>query len=364
MLRKDCSIEHESTAGKKSMTTIRDVASKAEVSIATVSRVVNGNRPVLSDVRDRVLKAIRELDYRPNYLARGLRQRNTCMIGLIIPDNSNPFYAELARAIEDAGFAAGYSVILCNSDLSEEKQQAYVDVLLSHKVDGVILIDIKGAESNALEHILAENIPAVLANIEKPVPTVDQVIVDHHQGGYLAGHYLAGLNHQRIGCITIPQPDSYQSYRIVGFRQALSEVGIELTTEDFAMGNGRYENGYEAMQELLQRRPDLTAVFVFNDLMALGAMNALHAQGIRVPEDISIIGYDNIFYASTFEPALTTIAQPIAAIGQECIARLLERIHQPEKQPVHTSLAVELIERSSCRRLPVVTNSRAESRSF
>src|SRR5947209_13347522 len=337
MLRKDWSIEHGSTAGKKSMTTIRDVASKAEVSIATVSRVVNGNRSVLTDVRERVMKATRELDYRPNYLARGLRHRNTCMLGLIIPDNSNPFYAEVARAIEDAGFAAGYSVILCNSDLSEEKQQAYVDVLLSHKVDGMILFDIKGAESKALERILAENIPAVLANIETPVPTVDQVIVDHYQGGYLAGQYLSGLNHRRIGCITLPQPDSYQLYRIVGFRQALSEAGIELTTEDFALGNGRYENGYEAMQELLQRRPDLTAVYVFNDLMALGAMNGLHAQGIRVPEDISIIGYDNIFYASTFEPPLTTISPPIPARGQAGSARVLQRVDQPEKQPPRTT---------------------------
>src|SRR6266700_6555874 len=142
---------------EKNMVTIRDVASKAEVSIATVSRVVNGNRPVHPHIRERVLKAIEELDYRPNYLARGLRQRNTSMIGLIVPDNSNPFYAEVARAIEDAGFAAGYSVILCNSDLSAEKQQAYVDVLLSHQVDGMILIDIKGAESKALERILAEN---------------------------------------------------------------------------------------------------------------------------------------------------------------------------------------------------------------
>src|SRR6266480_6840758 len=144
------------------MTTIRDVASKAEVSIATVSRVVNGNRPVHAEIRKRVLKAVEELDYRPSLLARGLRQRTTCMIGMIIPDNSNPFYAEVARAIEDAGFATGYSVILCNSDLSEEKQQAYLDVLLSHKVDGMILFDIKGAESKALERILAENIPAVL----------------------------------------------------------------------------------------------------------------------------------------------------------------------------------------------------------
>ena len=121
--------------------------------------------------------------------------------------------------------------------------------------------------------------------------------------------------------------------------------------DGIAIGNGRYESGYKAMQELLQRRPDITAVFVINDLMALGAMNALRAQGVRIPEDISIIGFDNILYSSTFEPALTTIAQPIAAIGQECIARLLERIHQPDKPPTHISLPVELIERSSCRRL-------------
>src|SRR5260370_12408338 len=150
MLRKAWFIEHESAAGKERMTTIRDVASKAEVSIATVSRVVNGNRPVLSDVRNRVLKAIQELDYRPNFLARGLRQCNTCVLGLIILDNSNPFYAEDARAIEDAGFAAGYSVILCNSDLSEEKQQAYVDVLLSHKVARMILFYLHTAQSHAL----------------------------------------------------------------------------------------------------------------------------------------------------------------------------------------------------------------------
>src|SRR5260370_25493322 len=217
MPRKHRFIEHERTVRKKRMTTSRDVARNAEVAIATVSRVVNSNRPVHADIRDRVLKAIKELDYRPNYLARGLRQRNTCMIGLIIPDNSNPFYAELARAIEDAGFAAGYSVILCNSDLSEEKQQAYVDVLLSHKVDGVILIDMKLAALESLERILTENIAVVLANIDRLVPAVDQVMVDDHQGGYLAGQYLVRLNHRHIGCITIFQPFSYEAPLIIGF---------------------------------------------------------------------------------------------------------------------------------------------------
>ncbi len=335
------------------MTTIRDVASKAEVSIATVSRVVNGNRPVHPDIRDRVLKVIEELDYRPNFLARGLRHQTTSMIGLIIPDNSNPFYAEVARAIEDAGFAEGYSVILCNSDLSQEKQQAYIDVLLSHQVDGIILVDIENFIPKGLERILAENVPSVITNRDTLIPTMDQIMVDNHQGGYLAGRYLLRLHHRRIGCINLIDPRAYESPRIAGFRQALSEDEIELTAEDFALGNGRYESGYKAMQDLLQRRPDLSAVFVFNDLMALGAINALRAQGKRVPEDISIIGFDDILYSATFEPALTTIAQPSAAMGQECITQLLARIQQPEKQPTHIILPVELIERSSCRCLAV-----------
>ena len=191
----------------------------------------------------------------------------------------------------------------------------------------------------------------MLANSDTLLPTLDQILIDEHQGGYLAGQYLVSLHHRRIGCITISPPHSYVAKRIVGFRHALAEAGIELTTESFAMGNGRYESGYQAMQELLQHRPDLTAIFVFNDLMALGAISALRAQGIRVPENISIIGYDNILYASAFEPGLTTIAQPITAIGQESITQLLERIQQPEKPPTHITLPVELIERSSCRRL-------------
>ena len=337
------------------MVTIRDVAIKAEVSIATVSRVVNGNRPVQPEIRDRVLKAIEELDYRPNYLARGLRQHTTSMIGLLIPDNSNPFYAEVARAIEDAGFAAGYGVMLCNWDLSEEKLKAYLDILVSHKVDGVILCNWDLSEEKLITYldVLIGNIPVVLANAELLTSTIDQVMVDGYQGGYAAGHYLLRLNHRCIGCIDGSSSYTNQSSRMVGFRQALSEKGIELTAENFAFGNGRYESGYKAMEELYHRRPDLTAVFVFNDLMALGAMNALRSLGKRVPEDLSIIGFDNIFHASTSEPTLTTIAQPIAAIGQECIAQLLERMHLPAKEPVKSMLPVELIERASCRCLPV-----------
>jgi LacI family transcriptional regulator len=331
------------------MVTIRDVASKAEVSIATVSRVVNSNRPVHPDIRDRVLKAVEELDYRPNFLARGLRQSNTCMIGLIIPDNSNPFYAEMARAIENAGFAAGYSVILCNSDLSDEKQQAYLDVLISHKVDGIILIDNEHVIPKGIKRIQEEHIPVIHLNTDTFIPALDQIMADNHQGGYLAGNYLLSLKHRRIGCINVAYPFAHHGSRIVGFQQALAAGGVIVAPEAIAFGNGRYDSGYQAMQDLLQRCPELTAVFVYNDLMALGAINALRLQGIRVPEDLSIIGFDNIFYAAAFEPPLTTIAQPFTAMGQECIARLLERIQQPDKEPTHVILPVELIERASCR---------------
>ncbi len=341
----------ESVVERRNMITIRDVASKAEVSIATVSRVVNGNRPVHPAIRERVLKAVEELNYRPNYLARGLRQSSTCMIGLITPDNSNPFYAEVARAVEDTGFAAGYSVILCNTDLSKERQQAYLEVLVSHKVDGVILIDVEDAPPQGLELLLAEHIPVVHMNIDTRIPNADQIMVDNRQGGYLAGQYLINLNHRHIGCISFAQPNFYGIERIVGFRQALAEGGINLTPDFFTTGNGRHDSGYKATQELIQRHPDLTAIFVFNDLMALGAMNALRVQGKQVPGDVSVIGFDNIFYASAFEPGLTTIAQPIAAMGQESITQLLARIQQPEKPPHHTIFPVELIERASCRRL-------------
>jgi LacI family transcriptional regulator len=226
-------------------------------------------------------------------------------------------------------------------------------VLLSHKVDGVILIDIENAIPKMLERIQAEHIPFIHVNTDTFIPAVDQIMVDNHHGGYLVGQYLLRLKHRHIGCIEFSKAHKktrkHESPRIGGFRQALAEGGIELAEEDLAFGNGRYEDGYTAMQELLQRLPDLTAVFVFNDLMALGAMNAIRAQGRRIPEDISVIGFDNILYASIFEPALTTIAQPIVAMGQECITQLLERIHQPEKAPTHITLPVELIERASCR---------------
>ncbi|MBO0783183.1 MAG: LacI family DNA-binding transcriptional regulator, partial [Ktedonobacteraceae bacterium] len=180
------------------MATIHDVAHKAQVSIATVSRVINGTRFVDPATKERVLSAMRDLDYRPNFVARNLRRHSSRMIGLVVSDNSNPFYAEVARAIEDAGYAEGYSVILCNSDVSAEKQRNYVDILLSYQVDGLIILSGLNV-LNVLERILSSRVPIVVANNEIEGLRVDEVVVDSLRGGCLAAEYLLRLGHRRIG---------------------------------------------------------------------------------------------------------------------------------------------------------------------
>ncbi len=328
--------------------TIRDVARLAGVSVTTVSHVLNETRYVEPETEGRVRRAVEQLGYRPNLLARSLRRRETATIGLLIPDNSNPFFAEVARVIEDAGFTAGYSVILCNSDLSEEKQARYIDVLLAKQIDGLILIS-SGFGPARLERIRSERVPVVIVDRELGDVPVDQVIVDNDQGGCFAGAYLARLGHRRIGCITGPSDITPSAGRLTGFRRALSDAGVELTPDATVRGDGRYASGGEAMDELLRRDLGLTAVFAHNDLMAIGALGALRRAGLRAPEDVSIIGFDDILQAAAMAPALTTIAQPVTELGQVSIRLLLDQIAQRTEQPSRVVLPTTLIERESCR---------------
>lgn len=328
--------------------TIRDVARLASVSVTTVSHVLNGTRYVEPETEERVRRAVEQLGYRPNLLARGLRRRETATIGLLIPDNSNPFFAEVARVIEDAGFAAGYSVILCNSDLSEEKQARYVDVLLAKQVDGLILIS-SGFGPARLERILGARVPVVIVDRELSGVPVDQVIVDNDQGGCFAGEYLVRLGHRRIGCIAGPSDITPSAGRLTGFRRALSAAGVELALDAIVRGDGRYASGDDAMAELIRRDLGLTAVFAHNDLMAIGALSALRRAGLRAPEDISVIGFDNILQAAAMAPALTTIAQPVVELGQVSMRLLLDQIAQQPEQPSRVVLPTILVERESCR---------------
>ena len=334
------------------MTTIQDVAERAGVSISTVSRVINRTVAVDPATERRVREAIDALGYRPNLLARSFRRRVTHTIGLLVPDNSNPFFAEVARAIEDAGFAEGYSVILCNSDLSEVKQATYVDVLLAKRVDGLILTSsglIQTVDGfDVMDRIFDAGVPCVVVDRDLGEMPVDQVLVDNHEGGYLAGRYLTELGHRRFACVVGPSDLTPSAGRIAGFRRALSEASCHLPPEALVRGNGRHDGGVAAAQELLRRGIDFTAVFAFNDQMAVGVIGTLQRAGCRVPEDVSVVGFDDIPEASAMFPAITTVAQPIAEMGGRGVRLLVDRITRRDAPYQRVVLPTRLVERESC----------------
>lgn len=332
------------------MPTIREVAEHAQVSVATVSHVINRTRFVDPETQERVRQSIKALGYRPNLLARSLRRRETRTIGLLVPDNANPFFAEFARVIEDVGFAEGYSVILCNSDRSETKEETYIDVLLAKQVDGLIVISASN-RADLLQRVLDVGVPMVVVDRSPTDLSVSQVLVANDQGGYLAGQHLARLGHRRVGCIGGPSNANPSWGRVGGFARALREVGVELPPEAIVQGDFRYAGGEAGMRTLLERDLRLTAVFAANDLMAIGAMLTLRRVGLRVPDDVSVVGFDNILQASTMIPALTTVEQPVNELGQAAVRLLLDQMLKRTTEPASMTIPTRLVERESCRAL-------------
>jgi LacI family transcriptional regulator, galactose operon repressor len=330
------------------MATIREVAEHAQVSVATVSHVMNQTRFVDPETQERVRQAIKELGYRPNLLARSLRRRETRTIGLLVPDNANPFFAEFARVIEDAGFAEGYSVILCNSDRSETKEAAYIDVLLAKQVDGLIVLSATD-RVDLLQRVLDVGVPLVVVDRNLAGMPVSQVLVANEQGGHLAGRYLAGLGHRRVGCIGGPSDANPSWGRVTGFVRAMREAGADIPPEAIVSGDFRYAGGEAGMRALLDRDLGLTAVFAANDLMAIGAMITLRRAGLRVPDDVSVIGFDNILPASMMIPPLTTVEQPVNELGQAAARLLMDQILKRRIEPACLTIPTRLVERESCR---------------
>jgi LacI family transcriptional regulator, galactose operon repressor len=328
--------------------TMRDVADRAGVSKSTVSHVLNGTRFVEPETEGRVREAIRELGYRPNLLARSFRRRETRTIGLMTPNIANPYWAELASVVERTGYAEGYAVLLGNSNWSVDQACAYIQLLLAKQIDGIVLSS-PIPPITVIDEILAADVPLVLVDHIVEGRSVSVVQVDNHRGGYLAGEYLLRLGHQRVGCIGPPAGSGEACWRVTGFRQAFADTGIALHDGMYVDGDFEYQSGELGVQILLERQPDLTAVFAANDHMALGVIKGLHRARRRVPKDVSVIGFDNISYTTAIIPELTTIAQPIAEIGQTIIRLLLRQIHDPASAPEVVVLEPTLIERESCR---------------
>jgi LacI family transcriptional regulator len=312
-----------------------------------VSHVINRTRHVDPTTAERVKTAIAELRYSPNSLARGLRRGVTKTIGLLVPDNANPFFAGVARHIEDAGFESGYTVILCNSADDAAREERYLSVLLSKQVDGLIFVA-SSDHTPVAARIVKVALPTVLLDRAIPSIEIDSVIVDNAHGGYLAGKHLLDLGHRQIGVITGPPDSSSSPARIAGFERALAEVGMKLAPERLAASDFHFVAGSEAMEQLMDRAPQITAVFACNDLMAMGALATLRRRGLSAPADVSVVGFDDIPYAAAASPPLTTVAQPVEEIGRTAVRLLIERIQSPGATLRRVVLAPTLVERQSC----------------
>lgn len=331
------------------MPTIREVASLAGVSTTTVSHVINNTRFVSAEVRQRVLDAMAELNYRPNVLARSLRRGETNTLGLILPDSANPFFAEIGRAIEDAAFEAGYNVILGNSENQLAKEQVYVDVLIKKQVDGLIFVA-TGNQSPSLDHLIHNRLPLVVVDRRLSNVEVDTVLTDNLFGGLSATHHLLELGHRRIACITGPSNLTPSAERVIGYRRALEEYGVGIDEGLILRGDFHPSSGYATTVELIRSRSRPTAIFACNDMMAIGALRALSEAGLQVPQDCSLVGFDDIELASYTTPPLTTIRQDKNAIAKAAVNLLLERIADPDLPARTRILPTQLISRLSTQR--------------
>jgi len=314
------------------MATIKEVARVAGVSYTTVSHVLNQTRPVSASARESVMAAVAVLGYVPSALARSLKSKTTGTIGLIIPNNTNPYFSEVARGIEDSCYAAGYSVILCNSDDDPAKQRDYLNMLLTKRCDGLIVATLGFADGELLRKM---QVPTILLDRARKDMAedlaIDLIAVDNVAGGVLAGRHLLALGRKRIACISGPADIAISQERIAGLRQSLVAADTDLLDSLHVCADFSSGGGYAAACSLLDRessqRPD--AIFCCNDLMAIGALRAAAERAIAVPQALAVVGFDDIDLAQFVHPTLTSVAQNTRKMGQLTATCLLARIARP-----------------------------------
>lgn len=332
-----------------SRVTISDVARQAGVSLMTVSRVINNKGDVSSETRQHVLEVISDLGYRPSSIARSLATKETSTIGLIVPDVSNAFFAEITQGVERLAYSKGYHVFLCNTEEDPQRELEVIQSLEEKRVDGLILCSSRLEEEKLID-ILANLPAAVLINrrlSQSAEDTFDSVILDDERGGWLATHHLIQSGHQHIGFLAGP-PTSYSgARRCKGFLTAMQEAGIHLIDGWMQHCQPSVEGGYETTCDLLDTYPQLTALFCYNDLVAVGALQACDERKRRVPDELSIVGHDDISVASLVSPALTTCRVPRYELGARAATVLLERLRGYPDSCSQIILQPELVIRES-----------------
>ncbi|VTU31845.1 LacI family DNA-binding transcriptional regulator [Variovorax sp. RA8] len=329
---------------------IHDVARLAEVSVATVSNVLNESRPVAAATRARVLKAVAALGYTPHAAARSMRGRGSGLIGLIVADITNPFFTSLVHAVERAANDGGYAVLLCNSDEDPAREQQHLQLLRAQRVDGVILAATGHASHERAAALGQLQVPVVLVDRGSAEFGRDAVMLDNRRAGLEAVRHIIGFGHRRIAMLSGPAAVSTAAERLAGYREALLEGGLAYDERWVRDAGYREERAYDAACEMLRARERPTAVFAANDLIAIGLMRAIADLGLRCPEDVSVVSIDDFAWANAFRPRMTTVAQPVAAMGESAVRMLLSRIDRSAAAlPPRTEImAPMLVVRDSC----------------
>jgi len=342
------------------MATIKDVAKLAGVSVSTVSRALNGSGYIDKTTEERVMAAVKQLNYKPSQIARGLVSRKTKTFGLILPDITNPFFPEVARGAEDEARRYGYNIMLCNSDWELEKEKMYLNLLQEKCVDGLIFV---GSRLN-------EEYLSTLTELSMPVVLLDRnssldihlITTNNMKGAYLATKHLIDQGYQTIAHISGPQLSPSAQQRLLGYKKALEEHGKSFDPVLVNEGDFRIAGGSLAMRKLLRLSNIPDAVFCANDLMAIGAMEVLQEAGVRIPDEVALVGYDGIFPSKYVYPKLTTIIQPTYQMGNMAVQLILETINSQQKRFKHVELDPVLeVRESSLRRKQCEESSRIGS---
>ncbi|MGY0694766.1 catabolite control protein A [Virgibacillus sp. FSP13] len=326
--------------------TIYDVAREANVSMATVSRVVNGNPNVKPVTRKKVLATIERLGYRPNAVARGLASKKTTTVGAIIPDISSIFFAELARGIEDIATMYKYNIILSNSDQNKDKELQLINTMLEKQVDGILFMGGNITEEH-VNQFKTSSVPVVLAATYDETETIPSVNIDYEVAAFEATKFLIEQGNTHPAFVSGQDGTNINQQKYEGFRRALKESGIEFNENYMVQGDYSYDSGLEAIEQLLALSEQPTAIFVASDEMALGVIHGAQDKGYHVPEDLEVFGFDNTRLATMVRPTLSTIVQPMYDIGAVAMRLLTKYMNKEEVNEKKVVLPHRIIERGS-----------------
>lgn len=333
---------------KKTSLTTKDIARLAGVSQATVSRVLNNYENVREETRNKVVEIIEKRGYQPNHLARSMVVKKTRNIGLILADITNPFYSELSKVIIDRANVLDYSVLLCNTDNDPRVLENNLDILLQKRVDGIIFASVP-TENARVEKLVRSGFPCLMCNRHLSYYRNNFVVTDNEKGAYLAINHLIKLGHERICYISGPTEFSTALERIVGYKRALTEAGIPYDESLVFQGGFKKDFAYQVAKRIVSKKPLPTAIFCSNDIMALGTINSIIEAGYVVPEDIAVVGYDDINLASHSLIGLTTVAAKTVEMGTKALDYTIQLIEKGNSNLlIQEYLEPELKIRKSC----------------